>query len=385
MSMSMSTSMSMSMSMSTSMSLPPLPLIDNCLFIDNSSWVENMSTCSRKLQHQCLSLRVHTGQKPALNFGSAGHLAKELRYTRYGNRHVDDQYYEDLTILLTEFFKEHPCPADDWRGLNWCVETTRRYNDRFADEDFSLLEYKTPINCPECDGKGTWRDTTIPCYFCLGTGLRNYMVEMPFVLPLYTHYVEKGRNEDPSQIQVMYTGRIDLPVSIPNVGIFTNDFKHVGSLGEQFWNGEFMSNQHRGYCYAFEQLTNQPVQGFMVTAIRSKEPPQYVLANKPSPYTKKSQSPAQWWNESFVRERKVLTSGELDYWKNNVIDLCEEFFWHYERGYMPMKTKWCSSFGKCPYFDVCSLPLADQNFMLQSGLYTENTWSPLHQPTQSMQ
>jgi len=361
--------------------LPPLPLIDGCLFIDNSSWVENMSTCSRKLQHQCLSLRVHTGVKPALDFGSAGHLAKELRYARYGTKPVDDQYYEDLTVLLTEFFNQHPCPTDDWRGLNWAMETTRHYNDKFAHEEFNLLEYKEPIDCPVCKEN---QDPINGCLFCLGTGKRKYMVEIPFALPLYIHYNEKARNED-SQVRVMYTGRIDLPVSVPDVGIFTNDFKHVSALGEMFWNGERMSNQHRGYCWAFEQLSGSPVQGFMVTAIRTKEPPQYVLANKPSAWSGKTQNPRQWWDESLARERKVIMPGELDYWKNNVIDLCEEFFWHYERGYMPMKTKWCNSYGKCPYLDVCSLAPNDQNFMLQSGLYTKNVWSPLNQPTQSMQ
>lgn len=362
--------------------LPSLSLIDGCLFIDNSGWVENMSTCSRKLQHQCLSLRVHTGEKPALNFGSAGHLAKELRYARYGNKHVDEQYYEDLTVLLTQFFEEHPCPADDWRGLNWCMEMTRRYNDRFADEDFNLLEYQTAIHCPVCGGSEKAKTS---CLFCLGTGLRKYMVEMPFALPLYTHFCSVGGSIDnyPSQIKVMYSGRIDLPVSIPDVGIFTNDFKHVGSLGDMFWNGERMSSQHRGYCWAFEQLTGTPVVGFMVTGIRTKEPPQYVLNN--TSFKGKSQSPAQWWSESMCRERKVLNPGELDKWKFNVIELCEEFFYHYERGYMPMKTKWCNSYGKCPYFDVCSLPPEEHNFMLNSGLYTENVWSPLHQPTQSMQ
>jgi hypothetical protein len=353
--------------------LPLLPLIDGCLFIDNSGWIENLSTCSRKLQHQCLSLRVHTGEKPALNFGSAGHLAKELRYARYGNKPVDAQYYEDLTVLLTEFFDQHPFPGDDWRGLNWAMECTRRYNDRFADEDFNLLEYTTPVACPQCQGSGGLIKKA--CLFCLGTAKRKYMVELPFALPLYRH----------GDITIMYTGRIDLPVSIPQIGIYTNDFKHVSSLGDQFWNGERMSNQHRGYCWAFEKLTSQPVVGFMITAIRTKEPPQYVLANKPNPRGGKTQNVSSWWSESIMRDRFPLQSGELDRWKFNVIDLCEEFFFHYERGYMPMKTKWCNSFGKCPYFDVCSLPPSEQNLMLQSGLYAPNTWSPLHEPTQSMQ
>ena len=68
----------------------------------------------------------------------------------------------------------------------------------------------------------------------------------------------------------------------------------------------------------------------------------------------------------------------MEEWKNNVIDLIEEFLWHYKRNYMPMKTSWCSSYGRCQYYDVCQLNSADRGILLASGQFTENKWSPLN-------
>ena len=368
------------------MQLPPLPLVDDTLFIDNSGWIENLSTCTRKLEYQCLSLRVHGAEKPALNFGSAIHLALELRYARYANKPPDQVYYEDLSVLLTDFFKDKPVPAGEWRTLNWAMDTMRRYNERYYDEEFNLLQYKDPIVCPQCKGKGKskYSDKERDCLFCVGTGKRSLMVEMPFAIKLYTHTSGIMSTNIPRSIHVYYSGRVDLPVNYGGIGIFTMDAKTTGQLGDTFWIEQRMSNQHRGYCWAFHNITGSIPAGYVVNAIRSKEPPIYVLNNEVSKRGKK-QSPEQWWQESLCRERKIITSFDLDYWKNNTIDLCEEFFWHYERGYMPMKTKWCNSYGHCPYYDTCALPPDERNGFLNSGLYTANVWSPLHSPTQSMQ
>lgn len=183
-------------------------------------------------------------------------------------------------------------------------------------------------------------------------------------------------------VPVIYTGRIDLPISIDGQ-IFVNDFKTTSMLGDMFWNEMRMTAQQRGYVWAFQELTGKPVAGYMITALRTKEPPQYVTNG--TSRGGKSQSPEQWWNESFDRQRFLLDPVHITEWKHNTIDLVEEFFWHYGRGHLPQKTKWCNSYGKCPYFDVCLLHPNDRPAFLQSGLFADNVWSPLKQPTQSRQ
>jgi hypothetical protein len=334
--------------------LPPLPLIDGCLFIDNSGWIESLQTCHRLLQYKSLALRIGVGEKPALNFGSAIHLALEHRYRKYKTDPVPDSYWNEVGIIFTEYFMEHPVPIDDWRNMNWAMKTMKEYLKKYESEDFALLGDK--------DG--------------------NVMVELPFAIELYRHV---GFYYDGKEIPVIYTGRIDLPVVLPDATNWILDHKTTAMVGQQFFDRMRLSSQQKGYCWAFEQLTGKKVSGYVVNVIRSKQPPDYVLRGEPSSRGK-STSPEAWWNESLQRERFYIQPSSLHEWKHNTIELVEEFFWHYQRGYLPMETALgCTAYGRCPYFDVCTTAPEDRNVMLMSGMYADNEWSPLHQPTQSKQ
>ncbi len=359
------------------MNLPPLPLIDGCLFIDNSGWIEGMSTCHRYLEYKGLHLRIPAAEKPALNFGSAQHLMLELRYVRHQSQPVNQQFQQDLSVVFTEFFEQHPNQSDDWRTVNWAMEVAKRYNAKYLTEDFNLLKYEKPIDCPVCQGTGDdipdGSDGRQHCLFCQGSGKREIMVELPFALPLFNHTQPNGQI-----IPIFYTGRIDLPIQKEGY-IYVMDHKNMSQLGDMFWNEQRMTSQQRGYVWAFQTLTVKPVHGYVVNAIRTKEPPIYVQENK----SKGKYTPETWWEESLQRQRFLIKPSEIEEWKNNTIDLVEEFFWHYSRDYMPMKTKWCSSYGKCPYYDVCLLDSRDRGQMLASGMYTDNVWSPLNKTKQN--
>lgn len=345
--------------------LPPLPLISNHLFIDNSGWMESMSTCPRALQYKSLNLRIMNGEKPSLNFGSAIHLALEYRYANYAAKIVDETYYNNLATLLTEFFTLHPTPDGDWRTLNWAMAMIRKYNDRYPVEDFRLMEYEEAVRCAHC--QGLWN--LDKCIFCSSTGLRTTMVELPFAIPLYTH----------KEITVVYTGKIDLPI-LTSDGIFILDHKTTSMMGSQFFDEMKMSAQQKGYVWAFEQLTGQKVRGYYINAIRTKEVPQYVLKGKDFKASSgKVSNTETWWSENFQREKFLVDDATTSLWRNNTIDLCEEFFFNYERGVMPQKTAWCvGKYGKCGYFNVCSLANEDRLTFLNSGEYTANEWSPLN-------
>lgn len=348
--------------------LPPLPLIDGALFIDNSSWMEALNTCHRYLEYKSLRLRISTVEKSSLNFGSAIHLALEHRYKHYKNLEVDEKYYDEIGAIFTEFFAEHPVNSDDWRNLNFAMATMRRYNAKYGIEEFNLLAADRDIE----NGHGE-------VVFKKGDPL----VEMPFAIPLYTHTASMNRFDE--GVPVFYTGKIDLPISIGGQ-TFILDHKTTGMGGNMFWDEQRMTSQQRGYVWAFEQLTGLPVSGYMIDMIRTKEPPGYVQAGKTfNAAGGKKLTAETWWNESLQRERFLVKPGEIEEWKNNTIDLVEEFFWHYSRGYMPMKTKWCAIYGRCPYYEVCRLAPEDRQMLLASGEFTENKWSPLKKPTQEKQ
>jgi len=334
------------------MNLPPLPLTDGALFVDNSGWLEGLQSCHRLIEYKALYRRIAAGEKPSLNFGSCIHLCLEHRYRKYGVGEVGPDFWNELSTIIQSFFDSHPSPVDDWRTPNWALETMKRYMAKYPIEEFNLL---------------------------YGPDLKP-LIELPFTLPLYTHKSSLG------EIPVIYTGRIDLP-SIVNKEVWIGDHKTSSMLGGSFFDRMKRSAQQKGYCWAFSELTKGTdvdikITGYFINAIRTKEPPLYV--NDPTRKQGKL-NPETWWTESLQREKYYTYPGMLEEWKTNTIELLEAFFWHYSRGYMPEETTYCTLFGRCPYFDICTLAKDDRGTMLASGLYTDNTWSPLHESTEPKQ
>lgn len=371
------------------MNLPPLPLIDGCLFIDNSHAMDPLQTCDRLFEYQFLHQRISASEGTALNFGSAQHLTREFRYKVYKDKPLDQPYFGTCAQILSDFYGEHPVSIDDWRNLNWAKEVSEQYDKRWLKEQFQLMQYDEPKVCDHCQGVGykgvlmpfTKDQQLDPCPFCSGTGKNDMMVELSFALPLYTHTPQRGEGSLMSamgythEIPVFYTGRIDLPILLDN-RIWVMDFKTTSMLGEIFWNRMKMSSQQRGYCWSFKQLTGKDVAGYIVRAIRTKEPPLYVT-NRELSRKGKAQSPEQWWEESLQENKEYVTNAQLEEWKFNTIELIEKMFWQYSRGYFPMSTESCTKWNRCQYFDVCSTVKNERGVVLSSGLYKQNEWSPL--------
>lgn len=353
------------------MQLPPLPLTDGRFFIDNS-FLETF-VCPRRTQYNRLSKRILAAATPALNFGTACHLALELRY-RTNLSNPSDSITESLQCsLLTNFFAANPPPNGDRRDLNFAVELfITRYNRRYQTEPFSILTDE--------QGKA--------------------LIELPFALPIGSvHLMDKTL---PSSLEIWYSGRIDLPVTWDNQLVII-DNKTTSFLGPQFFEEMKMSPQLEGYCYSFEKLTGKTVNGFCINAIRTAAKPLYVQKweekrktilddfNVPDPSVadaiyssalgaKESKlDPAKWWEETYQRDRTFLRPGQLDEWHQNTMSLVEEFLWHYQRNYLPMVKKECvGKYGKCQYYEVCSLLKEQRERVLSSAMFTDNTWTPLN-------
>jgi PD-(D/E)XK nuclease superfamily len=307
--------------------LPPLPLRNGVLEIDNS-FIERLIACPRSLQYDRLLKRIPAESKPSLSFGTAIHAALEWRYKNLKNASptvADEQRIVDE--VLTPHFAAQPTHEEDHRTLAYAHEVLRQYNKRYNSEPFQLLT----------DSKG------------------NVMAEMSFCLPLC----------EVSGVPVYYTGRVDLPVQWDGM-IVVVDHKTTSMLGSFYFDGQKVSPQYEGYAWAFEQITQQRVGGYCINAIRTKEMP-----------AKPKSGWDAWWDESFGRHKEYLRPGQIDEWHRNTTSLIEEFFWHYNRGYMPMKKKACTMYGKCAYYDVCYLPETNRPQMLASDLFQNNEWSPL--------
>lgn len=316
----------------------PLPLEEGVLCIDNS-FLEWLTTCPRGCEYNRILKRTSKGSKPSLDFGTAIHSALEHRYKAFGTQPViETDCYEQQGKILEKFFEENPPPEDDYRNLNWALEVVRHYNTRYNIEPFNLLT--------DDEGKP--------------------LVELSFALPLFDY-------EHPTAglVPVYYTGRIDLPI-VQDGRIYVMDHKTTSLMGQTFFDDLRVSPQQVGYAWAFEQLTQKKVNGFLINAIRSKQAPMKPKGGLDA-----------WWEENFQRQREYLYPHSFPEWHYNTIALVEEFMWHHARGYFPQKKKWCvGKYGHCQYYQVCDTPPENRGVMLSApNLYMENVWSPLKKPT----
>lgn len=344
------------------MNLPPLPLIDGCLFLDNSA-LELLQTCPRAFQHNRLDSRIITGERHALNFGTAMHKALEWRYKNCKNTPPTDQDTNSMVSIMETMFAEHPMPdEDDHRNLNFGIELLQKYNTKYHQEPFNILVDK--------DDKP--------------------MVELAFALPLFVHkcpkdegifHVQPNGFSIQNEIPIYFTGRIDLPISYDGQLMIMDHKTDSMFFGPTtFLNEQKASNQYRGYCWAFERLTGKTIDGYVVNGIRTKSPPK----TKP-----RNMSIDQWWDESFVRDitHLALYPGWQDKWRNDAITLIEQMFWLYSRGELNMLGKFtraCSRYGGCQYRDVCLAPTEEKGSeILHSSIYKLNEWTPLEKTTKT--
>lgn len=334
--------------------IPSLPLINNCLLLDNTS-LEILQSCPRAFQYNRLNKKIAAYSKPGLDFGSAIHQALEWRYKNCRNNTPTLIDEEQQSEVLQKYFNDNP-PRDeeDRRTLNHANEIIRRYNQKYRLEPFNIL----------IDDKGT------------------PLVELSFALPLckvnkitaqaeeWNGRPESLRNE--FEIGIIFTGKTDLPVSWDGQVIIIDHKTSSMFFGPQrFIEEQKVSNQYLGYCWAFQTATKIKVGGFCTNGIPTKLPP-----------AKPKQGLDGWWNEWFIRDITYLAlyPNCLEMWKQDAISLIENMFWHFKRQSFPQWGKFvrtCSAYGGCAYKDVCFDPNQNEG-LLDSEVFVENTWSPLN-------
>lgn len=321
-------------------SLPPLPLVDGCLFLDNS-FMELLVTCQRQAQYRKIHGRRLAEERSSLWFGGAMHQALEHRYRNAGI--VSPAAIQNGQIeLLTKLWERSPIPPDDFRTLTLATELIERYNQRYRVEPFFLMT-------------GEMRQAD-------GTIITQPLVEMSFAIELASFPVPTWVHKS-GKVTIIYTGRIDLVIEWDGQ-VFTMDHKTTSMLGGNFFDEQYMSPQHEGYVWAGAKVFGKKPAGFAINAIRTRKPARTVDQVK---------------DDDFARQKYYLDDDRVNEWEFNIKYLIHEFLTHYIHGYFPMEKKWCvAKYGKCQYFDVCSSPRDSRLMMLNSNQYTNDTWSPLH-------
>ena len=312
--------------------LPPLPLIDGHLFIDNS-FLDRLCSCPRATEYSYLYKRRAADSASPLNFGGAIHHALAYRYVHCPDLVTPTDETAQLK-LLENWFQEKPNPVEDHRQLDLASMLIRGYNKKYFGEEFSML---------------TLNDKPA--------------VELPFAAPLYF--------SDRHKIQIMYCGKIDLVVRADEQ-LFIVDHKTTSIMGDGFFKYHSVNPQMFGYLWGAETLLKTIFAGFIINGIRV-----------PRPTVKNG---LEVKDADFGRLKVYIHEGQLPEWRYNTIFLIEEFLENYQKGFMPQKKSWCvHKYGTCDYFDVCSLPAENRSLMLQSGAFVDDEWSPLNNFHQTLQ
>jgi len=321
--------------------LPPLPLVNGALFIDNSI-MDEWNECPTQWHYRFLLNRTAAFTKPALNFGTAIHLGLA--------EHAKGTEIAKIFELLYTHFSKNPQPPDDHRSPGHAVETLNRYFEHYKDEPLKPLQTSEGL-----------------------------FVEFPFAFKLFTAFAPKQSNNANEEIPIYFCGKIDLAFEKPDHSKWVVDRKTTFQLGTQFSYEMKATPQMRGYCWAFKRAFGELPQGYIVDAIRTSVPTQKCLDD--SLVTGNTKALDKWWETQFYREPFYINQEEIDEWEKNTITLIEELLWHYSRGFIPMKRKWCvNKYGRCQFYDVCTLPAVQRPLMLLSNMFIEDSWTPLNKP-----
>lgn len=341
----------------------PIPLRNGAMFI-SSSFLDTL-TCPRASQYYKLNARVADRGTTAMTFGQHLHSALSLYYRLQEYNLSHETIMSRVSTLLEQEFASHPTDQDDWRNLNWAMETFQQLVNKYRHEEFQVVRYKEPRPCTKCV-EGT------TCLWCNGTGLTTIMSEIPFAVKLFDYRdYHPGIGSHETIIPIYYHGFIDLLIS-RNGLLYVMDFKSTSQLGPSYWDDKKAIAQPKGYSWALEQLLDVKVHGYLIRAIRTIPPPKYVAEGRPN--TKgEIKKISDWWDESLSQQSFELGPGELDEWKDNAIAQVKQFFYHYSQGYYPQNKSICSGkYGKCQYFEVCStFPSSDREILLNSAEFKD--------------
>lgn len=362
------------------------------LRIDWSS-IESFLGCNRLAEYKLVHSKS-PGPKSALVFGAAMHAALEIWYRN--KEKIGKLGYADTFILfdpnddridvpyaltretllqkcylaIESTFAEYPIGfINDYRTPEYCINSFAEYLTHYQSEVVAPVTHQAkPL--VEFSFSYPLGKIEIPTriFKDWGWGKLSNSEELEKVNSLGAlAYGRLDRDMIPCSIE--WTGIVDMIASLSGEHWLV-DHKTTSILSGDFFDGFEIAMQPVGYVAAaraaFPELD---IQGFMVNVLACRKPVSAVTASG-----KKSTAKAFEPHRRFYR---------YDQWKEaefrtDALALIEEFIANLTNSYFPRKTQWCiGKYGKCAFFEVCSLPPEQRMMMLESGSYQENTWKPV--------
>lgn len=337
--------------------------------IDWSS-IESFLSCNRSAEYKLVHSRT-SAPRSALVFGAAFHSALEIWYRNKDSidKVVNPVSYEpmeeisgsiiltkeniirDCAIAIDKTYAEYPANfVSDYRTSEYCVECFLKYVQQYEKEQLVSVDHNG-----------------------------QKLVEFSFAMPmgeasietrLFNLYgfgeltndeaAERNCTEASIKVHIEWTGIIDLVFS-QNSEHWLCDHKTTSILSQDFFDGFEIAMQPVGYVTAARAaLPDLNIRGFMVNVAACRKPTKTGTA--------------------FETHRRFFeyTPAQESEFKRDALFIVEEFLANLTNNYFPRKTTWCiGKYGKCPYFEVCSLPPEHRLEMLNSNNFIDNTWKPV--------
>lgn len=305
--------------------MTPFPFYNGAYWIDNST-IEDWLECNRQYEYSSIRKRVNVFNKAPLNYGKAMHTVLATLELLHGNQYTSANM-EKLTGVLRAHFEASPQPPDDHRQLALAVETLRRYVTLYEVEPWKIAD---AANGP--------------------------LIERV----LYTKLTEiEG-------IPLYYYGLLDLGVRKPD-GFWVVDHKTTSMLGSNFDYDMAVSNQFRGYMWLVQQVLGVRPTGYIINAIRTLSP---------SPTAAKSPATLdKWWSEQFRRLPFYADDDSIAEWHEQVLYTVDQIRHQADRYYPPNRKSCVGKYGRCQYYDICTLPRSQRLIALNSNNFNDNNWT----------
>lgn len=347
------------------------------LFRVDWSSIESLLGCNRSAQYKLIHSR-QGGSRSALTFGAAIHAGLEVWYRnkdKIGQSipiPAEQETYEVLTreALLTRcysaiestFTESPPSLFPDYRTSDYAVQSFHSYINHYKDEVLTPYVH---------EGK-----PLVEFSFAYPLGKVELPVDMfGYWPPFGTLTNDKDKEKEAYlhggtiPVRIEWTGIIDMLAEV-NGSLYVVDHKTTSIISQDFFDGFEIAMQPTGYFSAMKAaFPDLPIKGFLANVLACRKPVAAVT---------KSGKPTTSKPFEAFRRQYHYSDWHVQEFKQDALALVEELFANVTNQFFPKKTQWCvGKYGKCPYFDVCSLPPESRLSMLQSDNYINNTWKPV--------
>lgn len=299
------------------------------------------------------------GVAAPLTFGGVLHLglAEWYRTAHLGITHAErlrraedhiaegwpSQTIDDATTP-TGKRKIYMTPGDDYRTLDKCLDTMRRYARNYAAEPWTVVQGATGpmVEIPFCLPIGAWLDCAC-----------GWKANDPNDPPIndVVNGASCGHCGAPLE-PIEYGGLIDLVIEHSGY-IYNMDHKSTSMLGSTFFTQFRPNAQMTGYTWGVSQLSGREVAGTYINAIG-------VFAKGET---------------RFERQPTQRTAEEIAEWRRGVIIKCNAIARAKRTGEWDLRTMNCvGKYGACEFLDVHTLPFESDRQRVLSTDYEVRPW-----------